>query len=229
MRIACLGLASILALATCGAAFGGYVVYVDPTIGVPLQNAQETAFLAAAGGPLTTITFDDVPGDTVLTGSEWAGQGIVFSQPGGYGLRALQDNANFDPRSAPNSLFPYGGSAGVDERLQFDLTSPQYAVGLWAIDNEYPAPQGVESLDFFDAAHNLIVSVPVPYTGYVSGGTDGNFFIGVISDTPIGRVVLNESANEPILEDVGMDNIYFGVPEPASLFGLALGLLLRRR
>lgn len=210
-------------------AVGAYTVYHDPTVGVPFQDAQEAAFLAATG-PLTMIHFDDLASNTVLVGNEYAGLGALFSHPGGFQVRALGDNDNFTPRSAPNSLFPYGGG-GVDERIQMNLTTPQYAVGLWIIDTEYATPGFTETLDFYDAADQLIYSLAYPYYNATTGSPDANWFVGLVSDTPIAKVVLNEGATEPILEDVGWDNVYFGVPEPTAFGLLALGAvaLMRRR
>lgn len=203
-------------------------VFVDPTIGVVYQEAQENAFLAATSG-LTMIHFDEWPTGTILTGNEYAGQGILFSQPGGYQLRAFGDPQNGTPRSLPNCLVPFGGGT-IDERLQLDLTTPLPAVGLWLIDSEFTAPGFNETVDFYNAANQLLVSIPMPRTNYQTNTTDGNFFIAAISSDPIARVIMNEAPNEPIPEDVGWDNVYFGVPEPASfvLLGLAGVMLLRR-
>jgi hypothetical protein len=207
---------------------GSVTVFVDPTIGVAYQEAQENAFLASASG-LTMINFDEWPNGTILSGNEYAGLGILFSQPGGYQLRAYGDPQNGTPRSLPNCLVPFGGS-GIDERLQLDLPTPRYAVGLWLIDSEFTQPGFNETVDFYNAAYQLVASIPMPRTDYQTNGPDGNFFVAAISSDPIARVIMNEAPNEPIIEDVGWDNVYFGAPEPGSLslLGLAAVTLLRR-
>lgn len=217
----------ILLVAAIVAQSAATTVFFDPNQGVAIQQAQEAAFLAATPA-LTVIDFDDQAPDAILTGNEYAGQGITFSQPGGYQLQALADNNNFDPPSPTNSLFPEGGS-GIDERLQADLVTPQLAVGLWIVDNELDSPTMTEDIVFYDANDQVIYSTELPHVG-LSQGPEGNFFIGLISDVPVAKIIMNESPDEQYLENVGWDNVYFGVPEPSALLLLSLGVgLLRRR
>lgn len=221
------GIAVVLTAVVVAQSSAAVTVYFDPTVGAAFQEAQESAFLAATP-PLTKIDFDDQVGGAQLTGNEYAGQGITFSQPGGYGLEALADGPNFVPRSLEIALFPYEGLE-IDERLQADLTTPQQAVGMWIIDNELVPPTGGEDIRFYDSSDNLIYSTTLPSVGAVSTDENGNFFIGVVSDDPIAKIVMNEGIGEQYPENVGWDDVYFGVPEPSALLLLGLGAVLLRR
>ncbi len=228
MRSSLRGVAVVLVGCVAAYSAASVTVFLDPTIGVPFQEAQENAFLSATSG-LTMIHFDEWAPGTILTGNEYAGLGILFSQPDGGQIRTFNNPATFTPRSEPNALFPYG-EIPFPERLQLDLITPQHAVGLWLIDSEFTQEGYDETVDFYNAAYELIASLPMPRTDFINSGPDGNFFVGVISADPIARVIMNESPNEPIIEDVAWDNVYFGVPEPASftLLALAAVTLLRR-
>ncbi len=48
----------------------------------------------------------------------------------------------------------------------------------------------------------------LPFTDYSTQDTDGNFFIGVISGTPIARILLHEQPDDN--DGIGLDNLYFG-------------------
>jgi hypothetical protein len=199
------------------------VTYVDSNVGQPYQLAQEAYFLRDAGSP-SVIDFDDKPTVSV-TGDEWSHLGATFSQPqgGGLYLKTL-DNYN-TPQSLANALWPKGG-VGL-EKLQIEFSLPTMAVGFWVIDSEYNL--GDDYVDFYDSTDNLLLSTPLPFTNYFSSDRNANFFIGVISDRPIARVLLNEQYGDN--ENVGIDDIYL-VPEPTTIciFALGgLGLLRRRR
>jgi hypothetical protein len=224
-------LSAVLVLCVAAAAAqAGYTVYVDPTIGVSYQEAQENAFLAAAG-PLTTIGFDEWPNNTYLAGNEYAGLGAVFYNPQNkLGIASDLNYTTFTSRSPHCVLGPDAGTVAGDEDLQVTLTPARPAVSLWLIDSEFTAPGFAESVDFFDAANQLIASVPMPRTDYVNNGTDGNFFMGLISDVPIGRVVMHDAIADQV-ETVAWDTVRFTVPEPGALGLLVLAAVagLRRR
>ena len=226
-KVGCMMVAVAVAASTVSAT----VIYHDPTIGYANQLAQESAFLAATSG-ITTIDFDDIASGTPFAGDEYAAQGILFSQPLGAQMYISLPNIAFTPRTEPNVLGLGGGSTPGIEDLQLDLLTPQHAVGLWAIDSEFTAPGFDEQIEFYNAALDLIAVIPLPHLGYSSGGPEGNFFFGVISADPIARVIMREAPNEPEqFETVAWDNIYFGVPEPATFALLLLGgaAVLRRR
>lgn len=212
----------------------GAQVFVDPTLTAAAQDAQETAFLAATGA-LTKIDFESFnAGDIVLPGSY---PGISFGKPDGGDVHILTPNPNFAPRGN-DSLFPLVsgvvGNPTPMEDIQAVLTTPQYAFGLWLIDSEFDTMPPSEKIQFYDASNMLIAEFGYPHSDAISnpGNPPANYFFGYISDTPIAKVVMAEAeTGELFVEDTGWDDVYFGVPEPATagLMLLAGAFALRRR
>ena len=233
-RSVCIAVFGVTAISTASLARAAVTTFVDPTVGLANQVAQETAFQNASG-PLTLIDFEDQTNGAAIVGNEYVGLGITFSQPGTSGLEMLATNPNFVPRSGVNALWSDAnqtdGTFNVlgEEDLQMDLTTPQKAVGFWLIDSEADSdPPLPESIDFFAADLSLIVSIPTPITGVKNTDENGNFFIGVISSTPIARVIMFDAAfdvpdeSSALGETVGWDDVQFGVPEPATMALLTL-------
>lgn len=227
--LVCVGLVLAVAAATSQAS---YTAYVDPTIGPAFQEAQASAFQAASSG-LTVIDFDDTPFGTQIVGDEWLAEGIEFFPPEG-GLTVGFSNASV-PHSNPHLLGSGASEVEGGEDIVFELSGPQNAVGFWLIDSEQTAPGFEETIEFFNSADELIVSIPMPSTGYYTETDETNFFIGLISSDPIARVEVHEAifdgGTPGSPETIGVDDVQYGVPEPTTLSLLALGglAMLRRR
>lgn len=112
---------------------------------------------------------------------------------------------NFLPRSSPNMLFPT-----VGERIEIEVIPPRSAVGFWLIDSEFDA--GGEFIAFYNSSGIEITSIDMPRTGFATGGTDGNFFIGIESTEPIARILINETVGDN--EGVGIDDVMIGPVGP---------------
>jgi hypothetical protein len=186
-----------------------HLIYLDRTPGSAAQDAQEAAFLQAAGSGLTRVDIDNLPSGQVQ-GNEWRDQGILFIQPAGEPLHLIAQNSNQVPSSPPNSLWPIG----ADESIEIVLTANSYALGFWLIDSEYGNSQ--ETISFFDPSDNLISSFEMPRCGCLAshGSLQGNFFVGIISEQPIGRVLINELTLDT--ESVGIDDIFFSSCDPVA-------------
>lgn len=224
------GLAAIALVGLGQVALASPTVFVDPTIGISFQEAQENAFLAATGS-LSVVHFDEFTAPYLFNGDEYLSEGITFSQPYGNTMY-VGIGAGAVPRSAPYVLGPSGGHTEGDGYVAAELVTPQAALGFWLIDNDIN-PNGMETADFYNAADELIVSIPLPALGTPAENSDTNFFLGVISpDNLIASVIVRDSADEGGVgsdETIGLDDVYFGVPEPATLSLLLIGLVALRR
>jgi len=175
-------------------------VFMNSNVGVAYQQEQESFFLDMLNDPNVSIDFDDHPTGTI-SGTEWQSLGVAFSQPDGGGLVLVTADENRTPQSLPNALWPSSGN----ERFEMTFGSGKTAVGFWLIDSEYNEYLN-DTIDFFDSEGNLLLRIPVPFTNFTTNSTEANFFIGVISNIPLARVLVNELGGDN--ESVGLDNLY---------------------
>lgn len=212
-------------------------LFLDNNLNPSLQNAQETAFLAATGS-LTKIDFEDQNQGDIIGPADYAG--ITFNKDDGADVWVLPANVNFAARG-DDAIFPLirtdvGGNPSPSENIQATLDTPQFAFGLWLIDSEFDSDPSTELIQFFDVNDDLIAEFNYQQSDFVSkpgnGDDAANYFFGYISDTPIKRVVMNEATSgELFTEDTGWDDVYFGVPEPSTiaLLSIAMAFILRRQ
>ena len=214
-------------------------IFHDPTVGITNQEAQESAFLSEVIN-VVLIDFEDrAPGPII--GDEYISLGVVFSRPGVPDTEPLvifdgTTSPGITSRSNPNHLNTNETALPADaskEQIQFEFITPQTAVGFWLLDSEKTAIGEVEDIQFFDATDNLLTSIPMPVLGDFTGGPEANFFIGLTSDVPIGRVLINELPGETGGEEnIAVDDVYLAVPEPTSLtalVGIGSITMIRRR
>jgi len=167
-------------------------------------------FLEAVGA-VNVIDFDTLPnGEPSMPGVEitdefnYDAQGVHFSAPIGI------------PEIGGNQIsgFDLGVQAGPLDMtwLIADLVEPGLAVGVTF--------GGHTTLSIYDLSDQLIAEHE-----FVGGG--GPFFIGFVSDIPIGYATADRNSN---VEAIG-DFVFAPVPEPGTLALLASGVLLvmRRR
>jgi hypothetical protein len=131
------------------------------------------SFQSAWAGPLTTITFTEVPVGTIVT-TEFAGLGAVFTDG--------NDTTLANPAFVEDGI-------GVDGngRVTVQLSQPANAIG-----SNFP---GALTIELYDAGGSLI------YTSTDFAGSGTGFFGGVISDTPFASVVFRDWVDDLVFLD----------------------------
>ncbi len=147
----------------------------------------------AAVGAFTTVNFTGFPEFTVIT-DQYADLGVFFT------------DANDVIRLSDN-LFPtdgagLGGGAFDDIELSFD--APQLWIAL-----EYP---GDVRFELFDGGQLIFTSSD----NFPGGGV--GFFAGLASTEFFDAVIISDPTDNAVV----IDNLFFGVPAPASIGILAL-------
>jgi len=182
-----------------GPTAAGSTLFLDPAFGEERQEAQEQAFLDAVAVS-SMIDFDDLTAGPVR-GTEWIRQGAIFFNPDGVRELRLGESSE-QARTPPNWLAP----VDPGQMIEIVLTVPVEAFGFWLIDSEFLAPG--DSIDYFDMDGELILSIPMPTTGFRTSSPEGNFFIGFISDVLIARIRINEHEGDG--DTVPIDSLYLG-------------------
>ena len=185
--------------------------WAGPGFGQVQTFENDFAGWAAAAGAFSTIDFETLPdgspsaaGTPITDAFNYTGQGATFSSPED-DLRIGGNQTNgFDVRSP-------SPAAGLNH-IRADLLMPAFSVGYTS--------GGDLSLDAFDLDGELIVSAFLD-------GRGGPFFLGIVSDTPIAYVIMDESGGGAVIDDFR----FASVPEPGTAGLLALGAawVLRRR
>lgn len=221
------------------------------------DRASFDAAVAAATLVPAPFDFDAIPDGTDITGATMGH--LTFVAPGSPLIvideipRAVSSDPGL-PATSPIRVLSPGGSAGIlvcgegmgidedDVIVLFD--PPVMAAG---IDGIFKSPDGAS---FVSAAWNDPSSSPIFVDGFIPApsGDPGYQFVGLVSDVPIGSMILDEfdatcvGSGAAGDEQVGYDSLVTAsrgapppVPELGSLMlfsaGLAgvVGIVLRRR
>lgn len=174
----------------------------------------------ANAGSLTVITFDDrVRGNGVLTGNEYAGQGVTIIQRDGHPINVLsaKDNRYYHPanfNSQPNGI---SSASGVDNRdwadrsdnLDFVFSKPVHAAGLWVGNLNattriqfLAAGQCVIATQALDGNHKHLIRGPSKVSW------DNRVFYGITTNHAIERIRVINGANDG--DGIVLDDIQFG-------------------
>lgn len=171
------------------------------------------SYFESSGPPQRGTTFQTwpdgsptVPGQVLTPEMNYTQIGVTFSAP----VRNPFIN-NF----APFQVLEVNSGSFEPDWINADFVVPASAVGI-------DFPYGT-TLYAYDAGGQLLASVE----GFLPGGQDA--FLGIVSDIPIAKAVINEGTFADII-----DTFFFNpIPEPASaiFFGVGLATILpgRRR
>jgi len=185
------------AVATAGRAEGGIAVFTD-----------RNEFLAAVPR-VREIDFETLPDgspsvfETLITPDfNYTSEGVTFSSPEPFLAITGNAESGFNLRAG---LF---GSGGPRNWIIADLVEPAFAVGVL-----YP---GGTILSAFEVGSGTLITQQL----FAEGGD--NRFGGIVSDRPIGSVILDRG-----LEVHAINSFFFSpIPEPASGVLLVLGALM---
>jgi hypothetical protein len=182
--------------------------WAGPGFGQVQTFENDFAGWAAAAGAFSTIDFETLPdgspsaaGTPITDVFNYIDQGAMFSSPADDLIIGGNVINGFDIRSS---------GAGLTH-IRADLSIPAFSVGFTF--------GGDTTLDAFDLEGESIVSA-------LFDGNGGPFFLGIVSDTPIAYVIMEEGFGAVI-----GDFHFASVPEPVTAGLLAVGGLglLRRR
>ena len=173
---------------------------------------NDYAGFEAASGPLTAIDFETQPngqpsqaGVQITPGFNYNALGAHFSAPAGVLELAGNPVSGFHLDAImPNPL------PGSRTWIVADPLIPALAVGAHFAGHSY--------LFAYDEAGQLVAQ------GF-AGGTPGEQFLGIVSDTPIDYVIFDR-----LSWLASINAFHFSpIPEPATAFLLAFGLIRLRR
>lgn len=180
---------------------------VSPALAGFTVFEQNYAGWKSVAGPLSTITFAEVPAETFIT-NQYSSLGVLFTS------------------SDPDATYPFAPTTflqdgwGLDGDLQVELTFSQ---PISAIGWHFPGDKAVK---FYSG--NTLVWNDV----HIGQAGQADNFTGFIGDVTFDRVQM--TGVEPNNSYVAIDNIYFStIPGPAvislSAVALAFGRSRRRR
>jgi hypothetical protein len=218
----------------------------DGSAGYATFIAEYNAYRTFMGTPDDTITFDDIGPSAVPVGNYYlASKGVSFTNEGDVRLLAEDGGAfggcqhgsvaGYDGTYMPNGSILYNkiSNAAPATALTVLFTNPVKQVGSLVSNSCYPGVEPMSTtVTAYDSAGNVLATVIAVTRAW------GNFdniegFWGVKSDTTnIAKVTFLALTPPPQYADVTtLDNIEFGVPEPATIGLLGLGALslLRRK
>ena len=160
------------------------------------------------------IDFEDQPLGPIA-GDPWLADGILFDQAGVGNNMTIGGGG-----SANKNIYALGG-----ESADIDITFPNLvaAFGLGIFSNYVQDPS--ERIIFYTPSDSILANVEMPLTA-----SQGTVFVGYVADAPmISKVAFIEANGDG--DYVGIGDVAFMVPEPATLLLLGLGglALLRKR
>lgn len=177
--------------------------------------AGESSGFFAAGDTAAFINFETLPngnpsfgGANITPAFNYVLQGALFSSP----FPSLKVVGNTQIGFA---LEAYTPSPIAQNSIIAQLTNPERGVGVWVV--------GDTRLRVYDEQGALIAT-----TSYF-GNLGQRFFLGVKSNIPIARAVIDDGTNSLAIDDFTL--VHMPVPEPASaaLLLLAAPFLRRQR
>lgn len=186
-------------------AFGLVVLAPAAACADVMLFANDYAGFVQAAGPLSIIDFETRPDGLPWNGNEiindsfnYDGQGVHFSAPLGNLIIGGNEIIGFDLRVTVPS--------GKHTWITSDLITPAYAVGAF-----FP---GDTTLCAYDDNQNLLGCV-------FFGGGGENFFVGIVTDTPIARATFDSGFSSESIQAF----VFSPIPEPTSAMLLAAGLV----
>lgn len=212
---------------------------VGPSVGT--ARAQVTEFFdrgafAATAGALTVVDFDSQASDAVLTGNEYAAQGVTISTTGGpinivqnlatgcYGNNYVTEaNLNSSPNGISTSIAAGSASPDIVDEFDFVLNPPASAAGLFIGNLGNGSSTFLPTLvTFFDEFGNEIVTPslgilhdnsPNVISGSACGGGlkwDNRIFYGIVSTVPIKTIKVRNGPYDG--DGIAIDDVQFGRP-----------------
>ncbi len=194
---------------------GSAVVGVDAigdVLGTPLTVGFD---FAPDGTPIDTPT--QIPGSSLFASGSLAS---VFAPVGlqidsiSVAVSQPSNPSGIGAMSGPNTLASEA-SRTPDGTIEFTFANGALAAGFWAVDG----PVNNVSASFYDVGGNLITTLD---------GSTIVAYLGIESDTPIGRIEISTSAaDDYFVEDLSFVNV--PAPAAAGAFALAGLACVRRR